>query len=107
MWVSSLPFKSAGNRGVFLWRAAKAVYSLRTENVKLVGFCLIFTALLSLAYQGVCSEETILLAYMIVHVFVTILCTLVQLLKLLRTDRALLSYCKATRSITIKEDDPM
>ena len=95
------------SRGVFLWRAAKAVYSLRTENVKLVGFCLTFTALLSLAYQGVCSEETILLAYMIVHVFVTILCTLVQLLKLLRTDRALLSYCKAPRSITIKEDDPM
>ena len=60
------------SRGVFLWRAAKAVYSLRTENVKLVGFCLTFTALLSLAYQGVCAEETILLAYMIVHVFVTI-----------------------------------
>ena len=56
------------SRRVFLWRAAEAVYSLRTENVKLVGVCLTFTALLSLAYQGVCSEETILLAYMIVHV---------------------------------------
>ena len=85
----------------------RQVYSLGTEIVKLVDFCLTHCFNLIGLSRGVFWWVDTIGLYDCACILSLLLCTLVQLLKLLRTDRALLSYCKAPRSITIKEDDPM